>query len=378
MLSFWEQQSFIHYQYIIVGGGIVGLSTAISIKEKEPKAKVLLLERGIFPTGASTKNAGFACFGSLTELCSDLNAMSRESALQLVKLRWEGLQLLRKRLSDSDLGYEANGGYELIRRPEMKFLDRIDEINAWLMPIFEQNVFTERPELRNMYGFNPSEVLAVVGNPFEGQIHTGHMMKNLYLKATAIGVEVFTGTEVTGMEEEGGKVKVWTKNPVKGGGEFYFSCQKAVVCTNAFTRSIFPELEIRPGRGLVLVTKPIENLPWKGVFHYDEGYFYFRNIGNRILFGGGRNLDFDGETTSEMGINPKIFDRLKKDLHEIIIPGRKFEIETMWSGIMAFGPDKQPIIKKHTPNILMGVRMGGMGVAIGTKVGQQLADMISA
>jgi glycine/D-amino acid oxidase-like deaminating enzyme len=63
MLSLWEKQSFLEYDVIVVGAGITGLSTAVSIKEKNPKISVLVVERGILPTGASTKNAGFACFG---------------------------------------------------------------------------------------------------------------------------------------------------------------------------------------------------------------------------------------------------------------------------------------------------------------------------
>lgn len=60
MISFWEKRSLVDYNYLVIGGGIVGLSTAISIKEKVPKSSVLVVERGILPSGASTKNAGFA------------------------------------------------------------------------------------------------------------------------------------------------------------------------------------------------------------------------------------------------------------------------------------------------------------------------------
>ena len=38
----------------------------------------------------------------------------------------------------------------------------------------------------------------------------------------------------------------------------------------------------------------------KGAFHYDEGYVYFRNIDNRVLLGGGRNLA-KAETTDVFG-----------------------------------------------------------------------------
>lgn len=54
MLSFWEKNSLLNYDVIIVGSGILGLSTACEIKERRPEKNVLILERGIFPTGAST------------------------------------------------------------------------------------------------------------------------------------------------------------------------------------------------------------------------------------------------------------------------------------------------------------------------------------
>ncbi|MDN4166918.1 FAD-dependent oxidoreductase [Cytophagales bacterium LB-30] len=378
MLSFWEKQSFVAYDYVIVGGGIVGLSTAISLQEKAPKARVLVLERGLLPSGASTKNAGFACFGSATELISDINTMGEEAALELVKLRWEGLQLLERRLGKERMGFERLGGYELIRLPELYALNFIDKLNDWLEPIFEQKVFLERPELISLFGFNKKEVRHIIGNPFEGQIHTGETLKNLYRMATAMGVEVITGAEVHSFQEEENKVKIWVRNPVNRSEEFAYEAQQLIVCTNAFTKKLLPQLPLKPGRGMVLVTKPMAEVPFKGTFHYDEGFFYFRNVGNRVLFGGGRNLAMEEETTTEFGINARIFDRLKKDLKEVIFPNQPTEIEMAWSGIMAFGVDKQPIVQRVSPRMLVGVRMGGMGVAIGSKVGETLALQVLA
>jgi hypothetical protein len=64
---------------------------------------------------------------------------------------------------------------------------------------------------------------------------------------------------------------------------------------------------------------------------------YFRNIDNRILFGGGRNIDFEGERTTEFGNTPIIMNRLKQILDEIIIPEQNYTIDHVWSGIMGFG-----------------------------------------
>ena len=78
-LSIWEKSTYLNdNDFVIIGSGIVGLSTSIFIKKKYPNARVLVLERGYLPTGASTKNAGFACFGSPTELYDDLQSIPEQ------------------------------------------------------------------------------------------------------------------------------------------------------------------------------------------------------------------------------------------------------------------------------------------------------------
>ena len=60
--SYWERAAFIdHADVIIIGSGQVGLSAALHLKQQQPQLKVLVLERGFLPSGACTKNAGFAC-----------------------------------------------------------------------------------------------------------------------------------------------------------------------------------------------------------------------------------------------------------------------------------------------------------------------------
>jgi hypothetical protein len=44
---------------------------------------------------------------------------------------------------------------------------------------------------------------------------------------------------------------------------------------------------------------------------------------------------------------------------------------------MAVGSEKKPIVQKMNKNVAFGVRMGGMGVAIGASVGKQLSNLIS-
>ncbi|MGB1308001.1 MAG: FAD-dependent oxidoreductase, partial [Oceanihabitans sp.] len=113
-------------------------------------------------------------------------------------------------------------------------------------------------------------------------------------------------------------------------------------------------------------------------FHLDKGYYYFRNIDDRILFGGGRNLDFKTEETTVLAQTEIIQNKLEELLKTTILPNTTFEIDHKWSGIMGVGSQKKAIVKQISNHVFCGVRLGGMGVAIGSLVGKELADLIPA
>jgi glycine/D-amino acid oxidase-like deaminating enzyme len=94
------------------------------------------------------------------------------------------------------------------------------------------------------------------------------------------------------------------------------------------------------------------------------------------LFGGGRNLDFEGEETTHFGETQLIQNKLEQLLTEVILPNTPYAIARRWSGIMGLGPQKRPIVKQLSDNVSCGVRLGGMGIAIGSSVGKQLAELI--
>ncbi|MCU0448763.1 MAG: FAD-binding oxidoreductase [Bernardetiaceae bacterium] len=379
MLSFWEKRAFTEYDFAVVGGGIVGLSTVAALLERQPQARVLLLERGLLPTGASTKNAGFACFGSLTELLADLRTTSVAQMTDLVEQRWRGLHRLRERLGDAPIGYEPLGGYEVLTERELPALARLDEVNQYLWPIFGQPVFAVKNELLPTFGFAPSLAKSLVYNHLEGQIDTGAMMARLWAYVQHLGARLLTGCQVEALEPSGLGVRLRVRGPL--GEAVGFQAGRVAVCTNAFTHQLVPGLDMAPGRGQVLVTEPLARLPFKGAFHYDEGYYYFRNLGpDRVLLGGGRHLDRAGETTTELATTPLIMNTLEDLLRTLILPGQPVAVAHRWAGIMAFGATKAPIVQPWAalPQVVLGVRMGGMGVALGSLTGEQVAGWLAS
>ncbi|MBA2613426.1 MAG: FAD-binding oxidoreductase [Bacteroidetes bacterium] len=368
--SYWENKFlFKKYDLIIVGSGIVGLSTAISFKQKNKKASILILERGILPSGASTKNAGFACFGSVSELLDDLTKMPEESVWKTVEMRWEGLAILRKRLGDKNIGYKGFGGYELFDKEKTfgSCSEKIDLLNKKIKKSIG---------LKNCYSIvAPKELYfkkinGIIRNKYEGQIDTSLMMANLIAMAQEIGITILNNIGINKLNSFKNSVELLSDMGV-------FKAAKVVIATNGFAKQLIELPDVQPARAQVLITKPIKNLKIKGTFHYNQGYYYFRNIDDRILFGGGRNLDIKGETTSELELNNKIQKHLDRLLKEMILPETAFEIDQRWSGIMGVGSEKKPIIKLVQHNVLAAVRMGGMGIAIGSLVGEQAAKEIN-
>ncbi len=354
-LSYWELKNwFTNIDFTIVGSGIVGLHCALALRERFPNSKILVLERGMLPQGASTKNAGFACFGSISEILDDLKSHSEEEVVQLIQKRWDGLQLLRKNLGDHAIDLKPYGGYELfLKNDESTYTDclqKLPYINDLLRPLFKNDVFAKKAD---SFGFQGLQEYTIF-NPFEAHIDTGKMMNALLQKAFANDILILNQVEVTAFHDKNESVEV-------GFSDFSFDTKKLFFATNGFAEELTKN-RVKPARAQVLITEPILDLKIKGTFHIDKGYYYFRNIDDRILLGGGRNLAFETETTTELGQTELIQNRLEELLKEVILPNTEFKIAHRWSGIMGLGSTKKPIVEQLSKNVYCGVRLGGWGL----------------
>jgi hypothetical protein len=201
-LSYWEIKNwFTNVDYTIVGSGIVGLHAALRLRERFPDSKILVLEKGVLPQGASTKNAGFACFGSISEILDDLNSHSEQEVFNLIKKRFDGLQLLRKLLGDNALDYKPFGGYEVFLKDDENgynnCLKKIPLINDLLQPLFKTVVFAKEID---RFGFAETQE-NLIFNPFEAQIDTGNMMQNLLKIAISKDILILNQQTVTNFIE---------------------------------------------------------------------------------------------------------------------------------------------------------------------------------
>lgn len=374
MLSFWEKQFYTQADIIVIGTGLVGLQCATQLKVKYGKRKeIWAIDRGAISFGASTRNAGFACFGSMGEIWDDVERVGENAAFSLYENRYKGLKLLLQDLGQTRIGYEQTGGFEIfLEKDKSQFFrleDKLTYTNHQLKSITGSDAFQKK----NTSNLQMNIFENAFFTPLEGALQTHLLYNSVVERATEVGVKIFGGIIVKSIEQNNAHSwNIFAENEIK------LQCKQLILCTNGFTQHFIPELDVVPARGQVLVTSPIAGLPWRGLMHADKGYIYFRTLGSRILIGGARNSDFQTEATSEMDLNESIQNKLVQFLKDYVVLNESFQVEHKWSGIMGMAQDRTPIVRQINTNLYACVRMGGMGVALSSLVSRQLAQIVDA
>ncbi len=369
-ISFWEAETYFAPQdYIIVGAGLLGLWSAYELKQSLPNAKITILERGVIPTGASTRNAGFACFGSPTEMLSDIERMGEEEMWKLVEMRFKGIQKIRKVLGDEIIEFDGSGGFECYVNGKHNIIElenHIEYLNKGMQSITGiDNTFVwsnHKITEKGLTGFD-----GMVENKLEGGLHSGKLVRALTKKVQDMGVNMLWGTKVENWINDQNQV-------ILNCTEFSIKTFKLIIATNAFNSFITNKLKTIPARGQILLTLPMHGLKLSGTFHFDEGFYYFRNVGDRILLGGGRNISFEAEETTSFDTTELIQKSLESFLNQYIIKSGEIKIEYKWSGIMAFSQDKKPCITEVEPNVFSVICCNGMGVALSPIIAEKLVE----
>ena len=368
--SIWEDESiFCNNDFLIIGGGLAGLWCAYELQLKYKEARILILERGIIPTGASTRTAGFACFGSPTEMIYDAVVMGEDKMWSTVEMRYKGILKIRKVFGDAVIDYDPCGGFECLKNEQAAHVDeRLNWLNKGMEAITgKEKCFNWSNEKLDRFGLKGFDKM--IENDMEGGLHSGKLVLALQQYLQSKGVLILSGIEVLNIEKDANYYRVITTLNQT------FTSTNLLYCTNAFGQQLLTGPVVTPARGQVIVTSPIEDLKLKGTFHYDEGFYYFRNVGNRVLLGGARNKSFETENTTAFDVTDIIQEELIRFISEHILPGKQFTITHQWSGIMGFTANKEPIVEKVDDNAYAVIACNGMGVALTPVIAENVAAM---
>lgn len=372
-LSYWEQDLFSRkYDLIIVGAGFSGMATAFFMKEHRPDWKILVLDKAVQQRAASSRNAGLACISSLSELMEDVAEYGWDNVLRLIEWRWKGLEYIKEEFDHGKIAYKRVPSGEVFIKdaafPSEKYLQHIDEANYKLKDILGLSYYQLEDQL-------PAHIKAgeaYISHAEEGQLHPARLLKAWTEKCRSMHIEILEACEVF-------DYKTGPKGDYTVASEMGKICTKRILfCTNGKTIPAQSMTDLKVVSNLVLVSKPFEKLDWQANLHAESGYLYARNIGDRILVGGGRHLLDSNEQLDPSEVQK---DKLRAYLkrfaceHLTNVP-QQWESEFEWLGYLGTGSVKEPIMKATDNNIFVLGRLSGMGVALSSYLGKQMAKMI--
>ncbi|MDA0728657.1 MAG: FAD-dependent oxidoreductase [Bacteroidetes bacterium] len=354
--SWWELRGWLgELDALVVGGGLVGMTAALHMKTQRPKGRIVIIDRQPLGGGGSTRNAGFACFGSPSELAEDILTLGEARTAELVAMRWRGLQELRHSWGDEALGYQASGSVELFTNSELQrqveaLLPRLNEL---LTPVLGESPFHFASQ-GSLPGIQKGAGL--VTSPCEGLLDTAKTIQTMRRALVERDIPFLPGLPMTSLESGDRGWRIGTPSGV-------LESRQVLLATNALAAQ-WLDLDVQPVDNHVLVSAPLPELTLTHTVHHDRGYVYARRVEDRLLIGGGRQWGLDAR-----GVVEALTAWAQTHLHAGFTPSHH------WVGTLGVGQERWPIVDSPARGLHVGVRMGGMGVAIGSLVGRQLAEL---
>lgn len=152
-----------------------------------------------------------------------------------------------------------------------------------------------------------------------------------------------------------------------------------VVAGDGFTASLLPELSdrVRPTRGQVLVTEPLDVLLYERPHYARDGYDYWHQLPDaRLVIGGSRDAAVDEENTEVEAVTGVVQERIEALVEQLV--GLRPAIAKRWAGIWGTTPDQLPLVGPvlGRNNVWVAGGYSGHGNALGFACGELVARRI--
>lgn len=361
----------------IVGGGFVGLWTALTLKERDPDIDVVVLEQDICGGGASGRNGGFVMswwpkIGSLLSFCS------REQALFLANAAEHAITELGEfcEKHQIDAHYVRKGWLWTATTPA-----HIDSWNGTLETCARLGVEPfERLAAGAVAKMTGSDVhLAGVYERSNATVQPGALVRGMRQVAMKAGIRIYEQTPVINVEP--GKTVRLTSNSGS------VIAGNVVLATNAWAAAI-PELAklIVPVNSSIVVTEPIpsklEKMGWTGQQSITDSQLmvdYYRTTRDgRIAFGKGTGaLAYGSRIDDTFSQHQDSIELTETDFRRTYPGLASTQLTNSWSGPIDRTYDSLPVFGTlaGSQNIHYGIGWSGNGVGPSRLGGRILASL---
>ncbi len=339
---------------LIVGAGFMGRWLAYHLGSVARRMRVVVVERDRFAYGASSRNAGFLTCGQVSEMLADVRSDGMEAVVQTFEQRLRGIELVRDEFPGLEIDASGSTDWDPLTEPKRELARALNEVAG-------TEIYSVR---RARMGERERDAMF---NAADGALDPVAVLRCLEARTDARMAFGVRATRVSA-----GLARVETSD-----GPREIGYDRAFLCTNAFTADLCPDSKVVPGRGQIVVTSPVRTSTDRTLGYLQEGYNYFRFVGDRLLIGGGRHIYADRENgTTDLTPTPNVRSYLT-GVAACVLGHSDFEVEHHWAGVMGFrggrhlGGSPRRRVDAST-EVVAG--FGGMGVALTPVVAREIAE----
>ena len=330
----------------VVGAGVTGCACALALAEGGLRVRVHEARR--VASGASGRNGGFALRGGAMPYHWARRELGPETAARLWRMTERYLDRMEELAGDA------------LRRVGSLRLADTDELDA---------VRAEYDELRED-GFEAEWVdeleppldrlfLGAIRHPGDGALQPARWVRRLAARAQQAGAEIVEESRVASFDE--------------------LDADQVVIATDGYTRGLLEPLDraVRPVRGQVLVTEPLERLLYECPHYARQGFDYWQQTPDgHLVLGGRRDASLEEEYTADEGLTDAVQRALEGFAAQLL--GEPPRIADRWSGIFGATEDRLPLAGPVPGRDGLWVAAGysGHGNVLGLACGELVAEAV--
>ena len=341
----------------VIGGGLTGISTALSLSEKG--LNVCLFEAGNIGDGGSGRNGGQICQG----WSASFEKLSKYIDPEFQQDMWltgiEGPALIKDRIEKYNIDCDVQWGYvhTAIHKGHMRELDDYQRS-------FEQRGYsqlTALPDKSSLFNYICSD--AYIGGLYDsgsGHLHPLKYLIGLAKAATKVGAHIYTNSPISSIQTTKNTNKLITE---KG---LIISAEQLIICGNVYLGSVAPKKlrgRIAPVTSSVMATEPLsvseieDTIPSKAaIADGNTALNYFRiDKQNRLIFGGRASY----LNTDPLNVEADLKNRMKAVFPNLMHK----KIMQAWSGRIGITVNRLPDFGRVSDTAIYVQGYSGHGVA---------------
>lgn len=330
-----------------MGGGVTGCACALALAEAGKRVR--LHEAREIAGGASGRNGGFALRGGAPAYDLARIELGADRARALWELTERYLDRLEQVAGDA---FRRTGSLRLAADAAER-----TELEAEYEALREDGFAVEwRADLAEPLA---ARFHGAILHPPDGSLQPARWVRRLAARAARAGAELREREPVESLDQ--------------------LAAEQVVIATDGYTRGLARELDvaIRPTRGQVVVTEPLERRLFSCPHYARHGYDYWQQTPDgRVVAGGFRDKALDHEYTAEEATTPLIQQHLERFLADLL--GGAPAIDHRWAGIFGTTEDRLPLVGRVPGHDGVWVAAGysGHGNVLGLACGELLARAV--